>query len=501
MKNKKTISRGIKCLGLVFVLAFSACNSEFLERDPLDQLTENSFYTSAQDARRAIMGSYSALQSIDWHGKCWMICEIPTDNTTVGGNDPDFSPIDNFTISADNGPILEYWREHFKLVTLANQVLKHVPNIEMDVATKKSILGEAHFLRAYAYFDLVRIYGGVPIVTEVPDISTDLMIPKSSVEEVYQLIENDLKIAIEDLVAVHTSGDIGRATKGAAQAVLAKVYLTTAKYDESMEVCRDIINSGMYALLPDFADLWLKETSDNNMESIFQIQYVGCGPLGTGNANQAFFAPWGQGITKNTDGWGSQIPTAPNIDNPGTTIKDAIKDADLRRYHTYMKAGDEYPMINASEGGYTYPSNGASRALINIKKYVIGGGDDVCFMSTPQNYHAIRYADILLTLAEASCKRNGGISVSPDVIDGFNAIRTRAGLPTVSVVETDDVFEERRKEFAFENQRWFDLLRTGNVKNIMLLHGKQMQDFHVLFPIPQSEIDINPELIQNPGYN
>lgn len=498
MKIKNKANWG--CLIILGLFTIS-CNSEFLERDPLDQVTENSFYKTAEDARRAIMGSYSALQSIDWHGKCWMITEIPSDNTTTGGNDPDFSPIDNFTVSADNGPILEYWREHFKLVTLANQVLKHIPNIEMDEEIKKSILGEARFLRAYAYFDLVRIYGGVPIITTVPDITTDLMIPKSSVEEVYQLIEEDLKIAIEDLVTIQAGSDIGRATKGAAKAVLAKVYLTINRFDDSMELSREIISSGQYALMTDFGDLWAKETSDNNMEAIFQIQYVGCGPLGTGNANQAFFAPWGQGITKNTDGWGSQIPTAPNIDNPGTTIKDALKDADLRRYHTYMKPGDEYPMINASEGGYTYPSAGASRAQINIKKYVIGGGNDVCFMSTPQNYNAIRYADVLLTLAEAACKRNGGISVSSDVLDGVNAIRTRAGLDPVTSILTEEVFEERRREFAFENQRWFDLLRTGKIKEIMSLHGKQMQDFHVLFPIPQSEIDINPKLIQNEGYN
>ena len=139
MKKINTTNwRWLLCLA-IFTMS---CNSEFLERDPLDQVTENSFYKTAEDARRAIMGTYSALQSIDWHGKCWMITEIPSDNTTTGGNDPDFSPIDNFTVSADNGPVLEYWREHYKLITLANQVLKHVPNIEMDEEVQKSILGE-----------------------------------------------------------------------------------------------------------------------------------------------------------------------------------------------------------------------------------------------------------------------------------------------------------------------------------------------------------------------
>jgi len=204
-------------------------------------------------------------------------------------------------------------------------------------------------------------------------------------------------------------------------------------------------------------------------------RYTGCGPIGTGNANQGFFAPWGQNITKNSDGWGSQIPTGPLIDNPGTTARDMYSDEDLRKYHTIMSPLDFYPMLNPEEGGYTYPAQGASRSGINIKKYVIGGGPDVCFLTTPQNMHVIRYADVLLMLAEASCKRNGGITVTPDVIDAYNQVVTRAGLPAVGSVTIEDVYEQRRLEFAFENHRWFDLLRAGNVREVMQLHGKGMQ--------------------------
>lgn len=156
-------------------------------------------------------------------------------------------------------------------------------------------------------------------------------------------------------------------------------------------------------------------------------------------------------------------------------------------------------MINPGEG-YTYPASGASRSGINIKKYVIGGGPDVCFMTSPQNLHIIRYADVLLTLAEASCKRGGGISVTPDVIDAFNAVRTRAGLEAKSSITSEDVLLERRLEFAFEGHRWFDLLRTGDIRERMLLHGKGMQEYHVLFPIPSQELAINKNLVQNPGY-
>lgn len=480
------------------LILLTSC-SGFLDREPLDQITQGNFYRTASDANLAVVSIYSVIGGTNWYGKSWMLTEIPSDNSTTGGNDPDFSPIDNFTISTDNGPLTEFWTERYRAIALANQVLHFVPSIEMEAELKASYLAEARFVRAFAYFDLVRIYGGVPIVEEIPSITSDLLVSRNLKSEVYDFIIEDLQYAENNLPETRSSADAGRATNYAAKAILAKVHLTINEYDESIALCEEIINSDRYQLVP-VADNWLRDVSDNNAEAIFQVQYVGCGPGGTGNALQAFFAPWGQGITKNSDGWGSQIPTSPNIDNPGTTIKDAFTEDDLRKYYTIMTPGDEYPMLNPSDGGYTYPSTGASRAMINIKKYVIGGGSDVCFMSTPQNVHVVRYADVLLMLAEASCKKNGGISISENVLDAFNQIRLRAGLNTEQVVTTEMVYDERRLEFAFENHRWFDLLREGDVITKMQLHGKQMQPFNLLFPIPASEIAINPNLTQNEGY-
>jgi len=496
MRQMRQILTAVVVMSGLFII--TGCEG-FLDRQPLDQISQSNFYKTAMDAELAAKSMYAIPQGINWYGKSWMITEIPSDNTTSGGNDPDFSPIDNFTISDDNIPNTEFWTEHYRLVASANQVLGNVPQIVMDADAKAAVLGEAEFLRAFSYFDLVRIYGDVPIVKEVPTIDSDVLVSRDPVDEVYDFIITDLISAIESLPAERSSADAGRATSGAAKALLAKVYVTTGDFDKSMELCREIIASGQYRLMADFADNWLKDKSDNNAEAIFQMQYVGCGPIGTGNALQSFFAPWGQGITKNSDGWGSQIPTAPAIDNPGTTIKDIFKEEDRRTYHTIMTPTDEYPTINPGEG-YIYPPSGASRGGINIKKYVIGGGPDVCFLTSPQNLHVIRYADVLLTLAEASCRGGGGISVTPDVVDAYNQVRMRAGYDAVGSITTEDVFAERRLEFAFEGHRWFDLLRTGKVKETMLLHGKGMQDYHVLFPIPSSELSINPNLTQNPGY-
>ena len=486
--------------GTVSLLIISGCSEEFLERNPLDQLSEEEFYKTPTDLTRGINAAYAVMQGVNWHGKMWQMLEIPSDNSTVGGNDPDFSPIDNFTVNADNLPVNEFWTERYRLITQANQILKFTPQIDMVETTRNAFEGEARFLRAYAYFDLVRIYGDVPIVTKVPELADDLMIPRDPVEAVYDLIIADLNFAKNHLPPTRSSGEKGRATSMAAAATLAKVFLTIKDYTQAMDISKEIIESGIFKLMEDFGSNWRKDESDNNAESIFQIQYVGCAPVGNGNALQAFFAPWGQNITKNSDGWGSQVPTAPNIDNPGTTVADIYSNDDLREYHTIMKGGNFYPDLNPEDGGYTYPAVGASRSNINIKKYVIGGGPDVCFMSTPQNYHAIRYADVLLSFAEAACRLSGNISNSREVVDAFNQIRARAGLETEQVITTDMVFDERRKEFAFENQRWYDLLRTDNMRETMQLHGKGMQDFHVLFPIPASELAINPNLTQNPGY-
>ncbi|MEO1256152.1 MAG: RagB/SusD family nutrient uptake outer membrane protein, partial [Bacteroidota bacterium] len=156
--------------------------------------------------------------------------------------------------------------------------------------------------------------------------------------------------------------------------------------------------------------------------------------------------------------------------------------------------------INASDGGYTYPSNGASRVNANIKKYVVGAGSNICFMSTPQNGHIIRYADVLLTLAEAQVELGSGVTVNEDALAAFNQIRTRAGLEEVTSIDRESVLAERRVEFAFEGHRWYDLLRSGRTIEIMSFHGKNPQEHHLLFPLPAGELEINPNLVQNPGY-
>jgi hypothetical protein len=266
------------------------------------------------------------------------------------------------------------------------------------------------------------------------------------------------------------------------------------------DAAQAVMELGVYQLMDNYADNFELETNDNNIESIFQVQFTGCGPFGTGNPMQAFFAPWGEGITKDRDGWGSQIPTGPVIATPNTTIMDAFEEGDFRKKWTVMTSNEHYPSINAEDGGYTYPASGASASAGNIKKYVVGSGPNICFMSTPQNAHILRYADILLTYAECIMEIEGGVSSNPEALDVFNQVRQRAGLEPLDMIDKEIVLHERRVEFAFEGHRWFDLLRSGRAIEILSIHGKNPDIHNLLFPIPSGELQINPNLEQNPGY-
>lgn len=485
---------------LVAFLSLLSCD-DFLDRQPLDQITVENFYQSEDDLQRGILAAYYPLQNQDWTGKGWMLTEIPSDNSQPGGSDPEHTPIDNFTVNADNGPVANYWRMHYQTIALANVILEKTPESQIagtDIADE--IKGEAQFLRALAYFDLVRIYGGVPLMTVAPTYDGDLLLPRSSVEEVNALIVADLEAAAATLPVTRSGGDMGRATKGSALGLLAKVQLTRKDFAAARDAAKACIDLGVYSLMPDFADNFELATSDNNAEAVFQVQFTGCGPFGTGNPMQAFFAPWGEGITKDRDGWGSQVPTAPNLNGPGTTIVNAYSASDLRKVPTLMTANNYYPTINAGDGGYTYPSSGASAVNANIKKYVVGAGSNICFMSTPMNFHVIRYADVLLSLAEAYMELGGGATINEEALAAFNAVRNRAGLDDAEFIDRESLFHERRLEFAFEGQRWFDLLRQGNALQQMRNHGKVISETNLLFPLPSAELQINTNLEQNPGY-
>ena len=484
------------------VVALVGCE-DFLDRPPQDQVVEETFYRTEEDLRLAAYATYTPLTRQAWLGQeGWKIMEVPSDNTAPAGSDPDFSPIDDFGVSPDNGNVYAYWGIRYRAANLANVLIEKAPETGLDAAIVDGYVAEGQFVRALAYFDLVRIFGGVPLVLEKAAFGEDVLLPRSSVEEVYAQIEADLEAAIPNLPLTRPDSEAGRATAGAARALLAKVALTQKDYRRAYDLAREVIESGVYQLMPDYGDLWVLATSDNNAESVFQAQHFGCGPFEVGNQMQAFFAPYGQGITGQSDGWGSQAPTSSGNAAPGTGILEAFEEGDVRKRWSLFLPGECYPEINPDKGGYCYPESPDSRAGTAIRKYVVGGGPEVCFMSTPQNANIIRYADVLLTLAEAAVGITGGVALDPLALTSLNAVRARAGLDPVRSLNTENVLHERRVELAFEAQRWFDLLRLPQEQTLEILraHGKRVEPDDLLFPIPALELQINPNLEQNPGY-
>ena len=485
----------LACLAVV-ALAFSACGEEFLTREPIDQITTDRFYRTAADFNSATLAIYTGLQSQHYFGEGWRMTETPSDDSRMNFG----AALDNFNATAASSEVYNFWASHYRVITLANAVIERAPAAEELTAEEMALFtAEAKFLRAIAYFDLVRIYGGVPIVTILPTLEQDLLFPRASVEEVYTLIKADLEEAGRVLPAEQLGG---RATSGAAKSYLSKVHLTLQEWEQARAVSAEVIASGVYSLMPSYGDLWVRESFDNNAESVFEVQYAGCESWGTGNMRQAFFAPWNQGLTGDTDGWGSLVPTDPAEDNPGTTAMDVWEDNDKRRYWSIMEPGNFYPSLKADEGGYTYPENGAGGASANIKKYVMGSGPDVCFMSTPQNGSLFRYSEVLLINAEATMMLTSGVSVEPTVVENVNKLRRRADVPEYEFIDRERIDLERRREFMFEGKRWFDILRKGEQEalEIMRLAGRTLDETRLLFPIPASELEINPNLTQNPGY-
>ncbi len=493
MKLSKTLRAASMLLFATILLP--SCGEEFLDRQPIDQISTESFYRTEADMESALLAAYTAIQSQQYFGEGWRIDETPSDDSRQNFG----SAIDNFSVTAGAGEVLTYWTGRYRLITLANVVIDKAPGAEITEEVMNRVIGEARFLRAIAYYDLVRIYGDVPLVTIPPSLEQDLLLPRSPVSEVYSLIKEDLTNAA---IVLPAQRDNGRATSGAAKSYLASVHLTLREYESAQELALEVINSGVYELMPDYGDLWVRETADNNSESVFEVQYAGCESWGTGNMRQAFFAPWNQGITKGTDGWGSLVPTDPREDNPNTTATDIWEDGDQRRYWSMMEPANYYPTLNPGDGGYQYPDDGAGGASSNIKKYVIGGGTDVCFMSTSQNGSMMRYSEVILIYAEAVVALSSGLSLNQSVVDLVNGIRTRAGVEPLEFLDQEIIELERRREFMFESKRWFDILRKGEAEALMLmrLHGRTLDETKLLFPIPASELEINPNLTQNPGY-
>jgi hypothetical protein len=477
----------------------TGCGEKFLEETPTDQVTDANFYKTANDAIQATTAIYSELgKGGQYNYALWGIGDIGSDLSNTGGGGGgdgiEQQQLDNFNIPATNPLTSRLWGGCYIGIGRANIVLQKVPAMQIDPAVKNRSIGEAEFLRAKYYFDLVRAFGDVPLLTTPPSTLEEVNIARSPAAQVYAQIEKDLLDAITKLPASYSGDDLGRATKWAAAALLAKVYLTENKLPEAATQARAVIASSGKSLWDSYADIF-KVGNEYGKETLFEVGYIAGRNQytfdGLGFCGNEFFGPRGQGIVPQC-GYGFNIPEPDFVAG--------YEAGDLRRDVTIWKPGDKYPDGRVQPASLPGSPNG-----YGVKKWFVGKVNTNIWDSE-LNIPVLRLAEVYLILAEAA-------GTTPEGLEAINKVRRRAfGLPVNSASAKDlaaglsatafkqAVWRERKYELAFENDRWFDMKRTGELLTSPQLIAKGVKPYNVVLPLPQSELDVNPGLKQNTGY-
>lgn len=490
---KINISKSI--YAIAFATLFASCQENFLVKAPESNLAAGSIKT-AIDAENLLTGAYNKPTQSYYQYDRYYATDGLSDNCYINGDNVNAEqPLENFTFNSSTGSIQGDWLYLYAHLTAANAVLDNIPAIEdpkwTGTSRKDQILGEASFLRALAYYNLVCHFGGVPIILTVTN-EGDFYPPRNSAAEVYAQIVKDLKYAESVLLATPYNGEYGRATKGAAQALLAKTYAQMKDYTNCLVYCNNVINSGTYSLVADYSKLW-GAAHKNTSESIFEIQ------VPTGGTPYSF---WGIEIFAYvaSDGW-------PKRNQGSYDLIQAFKaagDNGVRYTSTF-----NWQVANAS---FNMPINAwdASKPVPFMNKLPDPNG-----WAGIDNLPVMRLADIILLAAEANVQLDNLTAAIPLL----NQIRTRAGLPNTTAKTKSElalaVLNERRLELVFECTRWNDLVRAdanGTINLVTLMNsqvdsnGKNLgfnmnADKHqFIFPIPLQDLQLNKNLTQNPGY-
>ena len=482
---------------IAMLFAALSCTDEFLDKAPLDSINTDNFYQTEEDAIAAINGAYQPLQWPKLYNMRMWTSDIMAGNSIVGAGGGDdgreTQDMANFVTTTDNPGVLDLFRGPSPGILRSNVVLQKVPGMDIDEDLKNRILGEAHFLRGLYYFILVRYFGDVPLLTEPQVPGDDLRPARTDKNMVYDQIIEDLTAAMNLLPekSSYSSDDLGRATKGAAAGLLAKVHLTLGNWEQVASLTREVEELG-YALNADYADNF-DANNENSIESLFEVQYIGdAGEDFWGNENQAswtstFMGPRNSGMV--AGGWGWNQPTREFVD--------AYEEGDLRKDATILYEGG--PAFDGMEYDPAYSSTG-----YNVRKFLVTKSISATYDNSPKNFPVLRFADVLLMQAEAL----NNLGRTAEAESPLNRVRARAGLPEISGLSQAEMEEailhERRMELAFEGQRWFDLIRVDNGEwglNFLRSIGRlNATEKHLLFPIPLKEIESNPNLTQNPGY-
>lgn len=503
---------------IMLALATFSCKESFLELTPLDQYSAATFFKTELQFRQAIAGAYVPLRNV--LNNDYYLCEMRSDNThyqsygSVFGMDLIFREnIANFEDTPLNSYSNNEYFQCYSIISKANVVIERLKNVEIASAAKYDIDGQAKFLRAWSYFKLVRLFGDVPLsLTEVTK-AEEAFLPRTSADLIYKQIIADATDAITELSPPTKFPQTGVATKGAATMLLAEVYMTNKKYAEA-EILLATLPAMGYTLNANYADAFLT-TNKNSKESIFEVQYLEGTAAGTAPSNFIYqFLP----RTKSTI---LITGTATNNTGPGgwnTPTQDMIKayepndkrlDASIGMAEGTYDASF-YFIVSANKSVINYTPAAGKQGVPYAKKYL--HTPHAAVNNSNDNWPIYRYADALLLLAEAQNEQGK----SP--LTSLNLVRVRAGLaPSAETNQSllrEIIAHERRVELAFENHRWHDLVRTGKAIEVMTAYGVKMKQLYsylspqsynvtssrLLYPIPQSERDLNTDLTQNQGY-
>jgi hypothetical protein len=467
---------------LAFLLLLASCQG-ILDKEPIATLDAGSFFQTEDDAVQALNSAYQPLLfSNENNNYYWAFAVVTSDEAITGGDGsrPGIAEMDAFTFTPRTEELNSFWKLQYAGITQCNLVLDNVPNIEMNETRRNQIIGEALFLRSYYYFLLTQVFGDVPLFIQVtpPD---ELKVAKTPKLDVYAQIVTDCERAAGLLPSQHAAKDKGRATKGAAFALAAKTYLYAKNWEKALECVANVKGLGVYSLMPDYQDNFRKNTQ-NNAESVWEIQHSNL-ELGVGNFLNQWWA------SKKYEGYGFAEATVEFVN--------AFEPDDPRRKFTVASNNEDY-------FGVVYKPSFSSTAH-SVRKYLQAKDSVTQKADGDINYTAIRFAEVLLWEAEALTELNRVAEAQAPL----ELVRARAraqatdpltALPPVTTTDQqtmrDAVRHERQVELGFEMHRYFDLVRWGLGGH---LPGFQVGK-HEVFPLPQTEIDLNPALLQNSNY-
>lgn len=480
---------------LIFVIA---CGEDFVTKEYQNGVVDENFFQTAKDAEQALTAVYDIVgQKGYYRDAIFPLGESSSDNIDEQtGDNGDFGfhykAISDYRWVPDNPFFKARWYDSYRGIFRANILLEKLPDIEMDENIKQRYAAEAKFLRGLFYFTLVISYGDVPLLTEVLTRDEYNMLPRTDQALIYAQIEQDITEAVDVLpVTISDASQIGRVTKGSALGLLSRVYLYEKKWQESANASEQVIGLNEYDLIEDYGSMF-NSHNENSEESLFEMQSVSRAPsFWSSQSENIYSVMWSPMI-----GWA-------NWYTPSEDVIQAFEEGDIRRKASLLLVGANDSIDLNGDGvldPFPDPETGSNTVFFtnsNVRKFLPEGRPLNDANNYDINFPIIRYAEILLNYAEALNELNR----SAEALVPLNQVRARAELPAITTNNQNDlrniIYHERRIELVFEGHRFFDLKRQGRAAEVLGPLGFQ-PGVHEYFPIPQEELDLNPNLTQYP---